>query len=192
MKIFRITENSNFDAGEIYWYMLADSSVVRTDNPWFVPDFDTEFRISPAVAVRIDRLGKSISPKFAPRYYKEATLCATACGSRLLADLKSKGLPWDRAVSFDRSCMIGKFIPISAISAEARACFHMGSEEIKTEVAGILDHADNTIAAVSSFNTLKTGDIIILPFGNEYFTPLPGDTLTAKINPNNLLEIRIK
>ncbi|HAO63855.1 MAG TPA: 2-hydroxyhepta-2,4-diene-1,7-dioate isomerase, partial [Porphyromonadaceae bacterium] len=46
------------------------------NKPFFIPDFAPEFVLHPALAVRIDRLGKNIAPRFAHRYYQSASACA--------------------------------------------------------------------------------------------------------------------
>ncbi len=192
MKIFRIIENRIAGNDGICWYMLPDSAIVRTDNPWFVPDFDDEFRLYPVFAVRIDRLGKSVSPKYAPRYYNEAAICMTAYAQNLLHRLREKGLPWDYAVSFDKSCMIGDFMPFPVISEDDTLIVEMAGKIIKPDLAGIKDIIDNTISVVSRNNTIKTGDLILIPVSDEYFIPSPGYNLTAGCSSGNLLEIRIK
>lgn len=192
MKIFRIIENRIAGNDELFWYMLPDSAIVRTDNPWFVPDFDEEYRLYPVIAVRIDRLGKSVSPKFATRYYNEATICLTACAQNLLNRLRENGLPWDKAVCFDKSCMIGDFIPFSAISEDDTLIVEMAGNIIKPRLDGIKNIIDNAISAVSHNNTIKTGDLILIPASDEYFIPSPGNNLTAGCSSGNLLEIRIK
>lgn len=91
MKIFNIIGRySDVPEQEINWHMLQDSTVIRSDNPFFVPDFDTEFRLYPSLAIRIDRLGKSIAPKFAHRYYAQVTLAATVRAENILSELRQK------------------------------------------------------------------------------------------------------
>lgn len=53
---------------------IADSAIGRTSQPWFVPDFGSDWRWHRALAVKIGRLGKGISPEFISRYIDGITL----------------------------------------------------------------------------------------------------------------------
>lgn len=192
MKIFCILEKGTAaDGAPANWYVLSDSMLLRTDNPFFVPDFDTEFRAFPALAVRIDRLGKSIAPRFAHRYYAEAAIAATVRATSLLHTLAAQGLPWDRAVSFDKSCFVGNFLPLSQLAAE-NPQLHCADSSLSLNCAPLCQQIDNTIAAVSRDNTLKTGDLILLPFPGISFEMIPGTNLKVEFDSRNILEIRIK
>lgn len=192
MKIFRIIDKTINGTNDICWYMLPDSAIVRSDNPWFVPDFDSEFRLYPMVAVRIDRLGKSISAKFACRYYNEATICLAASAYGLLTQLRRDGLPWDRAVSFDKSCMMGDFIPASELFKDSHLKIKLGDKIVGINAVGLQTMINEIIPVISKDNTIKTGDLILLPANDEYLIPKPGDNLTAGGSSGKLLEIRIK
>lgn len=54
--------------------VIADSAVGRSGQPWFVPDSGSNWRWHTALAYRISKLGKGISPKFAARYVDAVTL----------------------------------------------------------------------------------------------------------------------
>ena len=49
-------------------YLMADSAIVKTGKPFFVPHFAHNFTGTPAMVMHIDRLGKHIAPRFAHRY----------------------------------------------------------------------------------------------------------------------------
>ena len=72
MKIIVITGNGN----DRCYRLMADSTMLVGNKPFFIPDFAPEFVLHPALAVRIDRLGKNIAPRFAHRYYQSASACA--------------------------------------------------------------------------------------------------------------------
>lgn len=54
--------------------VIPDSAIGRTSQPWFVPDFGHNWTAHYALAARIGRLGKGISPKYAERYIDGVTL----------------------------------------------------------------------------------------------------------------------
>ncbi len=54
--------------------VLADSAVGRNRQPWFLPDFGSDWTFHSAPALRISRLGKAIRREFAHRYVEERSL----------------------------------------------------------------------------------------------------------------------
>ena len=54
-------------------FMKPDSSILKNNKPFFLPDFSSEIHYEVEVVVKITRLGKGILPEFAPRYYNEIT-----------------------------------------------------------------------------------------------------------------------
>lgn len=48
--------------------VIADSAIGRQTQPWFLPDFGSNWRWRKALAVRVGRLGKELNPKFLDRY----------------------------------------------------------------------------------------------------------------------------
>ena len=52
---------------------MADSSILYTGRPFFLPDFASSFIAVPTLVVRTGRLGKCIAPKFAHRYLDALT-----------------------------------------------------------------------------------------------------------------------
>lgn len=53
--------------------VIPDSAIGRDSQPWFLPDFGSNWRGYEAVAVRISRLGKGIVPRYAERYVDAVT-----------------------------------------------------------------------------------------------------------------------
>lgn len=192
MKIFRIIENPTDELEGIAWHMLPDSTLLRTDNPLFIPDFDCDFRAYPVLAVRIDRLGKSIAPRFAHRYFNEATIGFTLRAENLLARLRALGMPWDKAVAFDKSCILGQFLSLTALFHPSLITLRIGSrcEEMKLDFK--TNHIYETIAAVSENNTVKTGDLVLMPVADKGRRLNRGENLTVECGSEKILEIRIK
>lgn len=54
--------------------VIADSAIARNRQPWFLPDFGKNWQWKRALAFRVCKLGKNISPKFADRYIDATTL----------------------------------------------------------------------------------------------------------------------
>lgn len=74
-------------SAEADFRVIPDSAVGRISQPWFVPDFGSEWRAHLALAVRVGRLGKGIAPRYFDRYVDAVTLLwvpvADGCGSNI-------------------------------------------------------------------------------------------------------------
>ena len=102
-------DNANNDAN---WYFLADSAICNAGKPFFIPELEDFADARLVIALKVNRLGKSISPRFA----KDITLRRLPqyiSGFRLSGEeLIRRNLSTDRAYSFDRSLIIGDFMPV--------------------------------------------------------------------------------
>ncbi|GAF04413.1 fumarylacetoacetate hydrolase family protein [Saccharicrinis fermentans] len=145
-------------------FLKPDTALLRNNDPFFVPDFAEEFHYETEMVVKINRLGKSIAPQFAHRYYEEIGMGIDFTARDLQSKLKSKGLPWERAKAFDHSAGISKnFISKHRFKDVQNLNFSLlinGEERQKGYTGDMLFKVDDIIAYVSKFFTLKIGDLI--------------------------------
>lgn len=195
MKTFVFDNNYNLDRVPevVSWYFLADSALTNCGKPFFIPDFAREFVAIPVIAIKINRLGKSVAPKFSERYFTEYAPAIHFHAKDLLARLKEKNLSADRAVSFDRSFIMGEFLPFPT---ENRVILKMGKNgktvgEFDTDKLTL--PIDEVLAHASYADTLKMGDLIVpaLPKGVQIGI---GDLVELKALDGDvpLLSVQIK
>lgn len=201
MKIFTVIHNygdpvpeSLMGDGETDWYEMPDSAMLRTGNPFFVPDFDTRFLAFPSVCYRVGRLGKSVSARFAHRYVDSATAAVAVVAADLLKRLRASGLPWTRAVAFDRSFMLGNLQPIDTFINCGSLEVGCGDFRFEYDSAKLRLRVDRLIELISADNTIKNGDMILAGIPAEGFRLTPGQRLTIdSTNLNmNLIDINIR
>ena len=87
--------------------MKPDSAVMRQVDKFFIPDWTNDVHYEAEIVIRINRLGKNIEERFAHKYYEEFTLGIDFTARDVQAQLKAKGLPWEKAKAFDRSAVLG-------------------------------------------------------------------------------------
>lgn len=192
MKIFCVLNNYSGESDEIDWYLLPDSGILRHDNPMFVPEFDSEFRGYPSLIVKIDKLGKNVSAKFAGRYYSEVAPGVAVQASGLLKTLSGSGKPWTRAVVFDKCCFVGEFKPVEEWNSSGAFEIRYGSRSICWNRQQLRKGIDKVIEAVSRENIIKTGDLILVGLSPEYFVLERGKTVSAFVEGEERLQIRLK
>ena len=144
-------------------FTKADSSLLKDRKPFFIPDELGTIEYEAEVVVRVCRLGKSISERFAPRYYDAVTVGIDFTARDLLKKLRQQGLPWDMSKSFDGASVIGEWVSKDKFLDVQRLRFHLDvNGETKQEgcTSDMIYKVDEIISYVSQFFTLKTGDLI--------------------------------
>ncbi len=98
---------------------------------------------------------------------KSGSICAVGFGLDLTkADiqsmLKAKGLPWERAKSFDGSAVFGEFIPFSGDITKLRLELFINGTLTQFANYDLMIYKPNEmIEEIKSFMTLEDGDIIM-------------------------------
>ena len=105
-----IEELSNEVPKDPVIFLKPDTSILLKKQPFFIPDFSDNVHYEVEVLVKINRIGKYIDEKFAHKYYHELGLGIDFTARDLQSDLKSKGLPWEKAKAFDGSAVVGDWI----------------------------------------------------------------------------------
>lgn len=144
-------------------FLKPDSALLKDGKPFFIPDFSNEIHYETELVIKINRLGKNISERFAHRYYNEVTVGIDFTARDLQRRQKELGLPWEVSKSFDNSAAIGKFIPISDLADINNIDFHLninGSTVQSGNSSDMIFRIDRIISYVSKFFTLKIGDLI--------------------------------
>jgi 2-keto-4-pentenoate hydratase/2-oxohepta-3-ene-1,7-dioic acid hydratase (catechol pathway) len=144
-------------------FMKSDSSLLKDGKPFFIPDFSSEIHYETEVVIRINRLGKNIAERFAHRYYEEVTVGIDFTARDLQTRLRSQGLPWEISKAFDHSAVTGTFIPLRETKGINNISFHLeinGKKVQEGNTADMLFRADQIVAYVSRYFTLKIGDLI--------------------------------
>ncbi len=186
MAINRVIENPIDDFLSVD--MIPDSAIIRDNKPFFIPEFASDWVLSPVIAFRNHRLGKTIAKKFAPRYYDAYTLGLRMIPSDLLAQIKATNQSAGLATAFDGAFIHGKWLPIDPSITE----LNISVGKIQTKISFNDLAIDQTIERLSRYFTLKIGDIII-PCTIPIEEKIEIDTsITGSINGIECLSFRIK
>ena len=144
-------------------FMKPDSALLKDSKPFFIPDFCKEIDYEAELVVRICRLGKNISERFAHRYYDAVTVGVDFTARDLQREFRANGMPWELCKGFDNSAAIGDWMPVESPSEMRRLAFRLDVDG-QTVQRGCTDDmlfgVDRIIAYVSQFCTLKIGDLI--------------------------------
>lgn len=158
-----IEELNNQVPSEPVIFSKPDSALLLKNKSFFIPDFASDFHHEVELVVKINRIGKNIAPQFAHRYYDEVALGIDFTARDLQAELKSKGLPWEKAKAFDGSAVLSPFISKDRFADIQNINFSLekNNEMVqKGNTTHMIFPIDRIISHVSQFFTLKIGDLI--------------------------------
>lgn len=190
-----IEELNNERPSEPLLFIKPDSALLGNQMPFVIPTFSNDIHYEIEVVVKINKVGKFIEPKFANKYYDEITVGIDFTARDTQQQLKEKGLPWEKAKSFDGSAVVGSFLPKDKIADIYHTDFSLtknGEVVQQGNTAQMIWNIDEVIAEASKYFTLKKGDLI--------FTGTPvgvgkvdeNDVLEGEISGNKVFRITVK
>lgn len=171
MKIFGVGMNyveHNKELGETLYitedpviFTKTDSALLFGGKPFFLPDYTQRCDYETELVVRICRMGRSIPERFAHRYYDAVTVGIDFTARDLQEKLRREGKPWDICKGFDGSAVIGEWQPLPSNIQDVD--FHLelnGKVVQKGNSRDMIHSVDKLVSFISTYFTLKTGDII--------------------------------
>ena len=190
-----IKELQNERPAEPVVFIKPDSAVLPKEQDFYIPDFSKDIHYEVEVLVKIKRVGKHISEKFAPTYYDEIGLGIDFTARDLQSQLKEKGLPWEKAKGFDGAAVIGKWLPKSKFEDLNNLNFKLlKNKEVVQDgnTSFMLWKIDEIIAYVSTFFMLKKGDIIFTGTPAGVGKVSANDYLSGTLEGEELFSLNIK
>ena len=190
MKVIGITGNYGTQENCPQCFLMADSAILYTGRPFFVPDFAGQFVARPSIVVRTGRLGKCIAPKFASRYWDAFTAAFTV---QAVNDRDEYMGALDRA--FDGAAIVGDWVTASTVDSPANAAvrFMVNGEQVSQHcLAHMSLPLDQLIADVSTRCSIKMGDMLFTGDAGTEHVLTPGDHLTASIEGQQVLDVKVR
>lgn len=176
-------------------FLKPDSSILKNNKPFFLPGFSLMIQYEAEIVVKISKLGKGISAKYAHRYYDEITLGIDITARDIQNRNSAGGLPWELSKCFDGAAPLGRFIPVSSVKDINNIDFRL---EINDKIvqqgnsSDMIFNINDIIEYVSQFFTLKTGDLIFTGTPSGVGPLKKNDNLVAYLGDEPLLDFMIK
>lgn len=180
---------------EPVFFMKPDTALLLENKPFYLPDFSNDIHHEIEIVLKINRVGKNIAENFAHKYYEELTVGIDFTARDIQKQQKTKGLPWEKAKSFDFSAPMGKFIPKNKFPSMSNIGFHLdinGKTVQKGNTSDLLFSFDKVIAFISQFITLRVGDLIYTGTPVGVGPVKIGDKLECFLETEKLLEFEVK
>jgi acylpyruvate hydrolase len=203
MKIICIGLNYRRHALEMGWavpevpvvFLKPDSSLLKNNKPFFLPGFCDNIHYEVEVVIKISKLGKGIAAKYAYRYFDELTLGIDITARDIQKQQAAAGMPWELSKCFDGAAPVGSFVPVSSIKDVSSLDFRLeinGSVVQESSTSDMIFGFGEIIDYVSTFFTLKTGDLIFTGTPPGVGQLKRNDNLVAFLEDKPLLDFMIK
>lgn len=176
-------------------FLKTDTSIILKNQPFFIPNFSNDVHHEVELLVKIKKVGKHIDSKFSHKYYDQVSLGIDFTARDLQSELKSKGLPWEKAKAFDGSALIGKWVDKTKFQNIHNLDFSLELNENVVQKGNsslMLWNIDEIISYVSQFFTLKIGDVIFTGTPSGVGRVSINDSLIGKIGDDEFFKIKIK
>ncbi|WP_339894850.1 fumarylacetoacetate hydrolase family protein [uncultured Algibacter sp.] len=176
-------------------FLKPDTAILLKKQPFFIPDFSDDVHYEVEVLVKINRVGKHIDKKFAHKYYDEIGLGIDFTARDLQSALKAKGLPWEKAKSFDGAAVIGKWMDKNEVANVDDFEFSLKKNDDIVQngnTSHMLWKIDELIEYVSKYFTLKIGDIIFTGTPAGVGKVIANDKLKGFIENKEMFSITVK
>jgi len=176
-------------------FIKADSAILPKEQDFYLPPFSNNVHHEVELLVKITKVGKHIAKEFAHKYYDEVSLGIDFTARDVQDELKSKGLPWEKAKSFDGSAVIGKWVSKSNYNDLDDLNFSLTRNNEVVQSASselMLWKIDELISYVSQFFTLKKGDIIFSGTPSGVGKVEAGDVLEGFIENEPFFKVAVR
>jgi 2-keto-4-pentenoate hydratase/2-oxohepta-3-ene-1,7-dioic acid hydratase in catechol pathway len=176
-------------------FLKPDTAILLKKQPFFIPDFSNDVHYEVEILVKINKVGKHIQKKFAPKYYDQIGLGIDFTARDLQSELKEKGLPWEKAKSFDGAAVIGDWLDKTQFQDVDNLNFSLqknGSLVQQGNTSLMLWKIDEIIEYVSKYFTLKIGDIIFTGTPSGVGKVKANDKLVGSIENTQMFSITVK
>ena len=203
MKIFCVGRNYTAHAEELgneipdepVIFMKPKSALLQPHAPFYYPEFTNELHYECELVLRVSKNGKYIQEKFASKYYDAVTTGIDFTARDIQNDLKAKGLPWEKAKSWDNSAVIGKWIPFTDIKnkKDINFCLYKNKELAQQGNSSSMVHNfDNLVAYISNFFSVNIGDVIFTGTPAGVGEAVVGDELEGFLEDVSMFTLDIK
>ena len=203
MKIFCIGRNyadhakelGNVIPDEPVIFMKPKSALLQPHTPFYYPEFTNELHYEGELVLRVCKNGKYIQEKFANKYYDAVTVGIDFTARDIQAELKEKGLPWEKAKAWDNSAVIGKWLPLNTIKDKKDINFalYKNKELVQQGNSGqMIFDFDYLVSYISNYFSINIGDMIFTGTPAGVGEAVVGDELEGFIEQESLLAMEVK
>jgi 2-keto-4-pentenoate hydratase/2-oxohepta-3-ene-1,7-dioic acid hydratase in catechol pathway len=203
MKIFCVGRNYADHAKELgnavpeepVIFMKPKSALLPAQTPFHYPAFTNELHYEVELVLQICKNGRYLKAEQASSYYDHLTVGIDFTARDLQAELKKKGLPWEKAKAWDQSAILGTLKPFASLPPHRPILFSLqnnGQTVQEGNSQDMLFSFDPLVAHISQYFSLNIGDLIYTGTPAGVGECVVGDVLTGFLGDEKMFELEIK
>ncbi len=203
MKIFCVGRNYSEHAKELgnevpdepVIFMKPKSALLQSNSPFYYPEFSNELHYECELVLRVCKNGKYINEKHANKYFNGITVGIDFTARDIQAELKKKGLPWEKAKAWDNSAVVGTWKDITPDLLKKPINFSMknnGQQVQKGITTDMMFNFDEIVAHISNYFSINIGDLIFTGTPAGVGECVVGDVLEGFLEDERLFELEVK
>jgi 2-keto-4-pentenoate hydratase/2-oxohepta-3-ene-1,7-dioic acid hydratase in catechol pathway len=203
MKIICIGRNYSAHAQEMgnavpedpVFFLKPTTACLYPGQPIVLKEHLGEIHHEIELVVMIDSYAKDVPPSMALGLVASFTVGLDLTARTLQAELKAKGLPWEKAKAFDGSAVLGEIeLPMTASTDLHGFTIELRKNGVTVQKASTRDmifHIADIIAHVSRYITLEPGDLIFTGTPAGVGPIAAGDQLEGFLNGKRMLSVAV-
>ncbi|MFV0237078.1 MAG: fumarylacetoacetate hydrolase family protein [Flavobacteriales bacterium] len=172
-------------------FMKPESALSFSDT-FSIPTFSNNIHHELEVVVKINKKGRHISKEKASDFYDELALGIDFTARDIQTILKNKGLPWEKAKSFDQSAFLSRFFSKEAFTNQTFFSLKKNNQLVQEgQTQNMLFSINELIEHCSTYFTLEPEDLIYTGTPEGVGQIIKGDILEGFIENTSFFKVKI-
>lgn len=203
MKIFCVGRNYADHAKELgnavpeepVIFMKPETALLPPNLPFNYPAFTNELHYEVELVLRISKNGKNLTEDQASKYYDAISVGIDFTARDIQAQLKTKGLPWEKAKAWDNSAIIGDWVMLTKEMLTNPIHFSLNKNGEQVQLGHTTDMIfsfDHIVSHISRYFSLNKGDMIYTGTPAGVGACWVGDQLEGYLGTEKMFELEIK
>lgn len=203
MKIFCIGRNYAAHAKELgnevpeepVIFLKPKSALLHPDTPFYYPEFTNDLHYECELVLRVSKNGRYVSEHKAAGYFDAITVGIDFTARDIQQELKTKGLPWEKAKAWDHSAVIGTWKPFEEFNGNSSIQFSLqkdGQTVQQGDSSLMIYPFTRIVSEISKYFSLQIGDLIFTGTPAGVGAVVPGDVLEGFLWSDSLFKLAIK
>jgi 2-keto-4-pentenoate hydratase/2-oxohepta-3-ene-1,7-dioic acid hydratase in catechol pathway len=203
MKIFCVGRNYAEHARELgnavpeepVIFMKPKSALLQPNMPFYYPEFSNELHYEAELVLRICKNGRYIQARHASQYYNAITVGIDFTARDVQAELKKKGLPWEKAKAWDSSAIIGKWQELAPEMLKKPFTFSLANNGNLVQQGNsnqMIFSFDRIIENISQYFSLNIGDLVFTGTPAGVGECVVGDHLEGFLEKEKMFDLEVK
>lgn len=203
MKIFCVGRNYADHAKELgnavpeepVIFMKPKTALLPPNSPFYYPEFSNELHYEVELVLRISKNGKYVPEDQANKYYDAISVGIDFTARDIQANLKKKGLPWEKAKAWDNSAIIGDWVILTneMLANPFHFSLNKNGEQVQLgNTSDMIFSFDHIVSHISRYFSLNIGDMIYTGTPAGVGECVVGDQLAGYLATEKMFELEIK